>query len=145
MTRETRDSRFERLSGHVQRSRFALAILVCLTWHVGCGEKGPTLVEVSGKVVMNGQPLTAGSIHLTPAEENSFQSDQPSSLLELDGSFSIKTFPYGEGVPPGKYQVTLSPALATRIRHPELADPKQTPWRIEVPAEGLRDRTFEVK
>jgi len=111
----------------------------------GCGSDQPTLVEVTGRVTMQGKPLTAGSIHLTPADTNDFQADQPSSLLELDGSFTIKTFPYGEGVPPGQYQVTLAPALAARIRRPDLADPQKTPWQLDVPPEGVHNHLFEVK
>ena len=30
-----------------------------------------------------------------------------SSLLQTDGTFTAKTFPYGEGMPPGTYKVTL--------------------------------------
>jgi hypothetical protein len=111
----------------------------------GCGSDQPTLVEVTGRVTMRGEPLTAGSIHLTPADTNDFQADQPSSLLELDGSFTIKTFPYGEGVPPGQYQVTLAPALAARIRRPDLADPQKTPWQLDVPPAGIHNHLFEVK
>lgn len=111
----------------------------------GCSSDQPPLVEVSGRVTMRGEPLTAGAIYLTPDATNRFQGDQPSSLLETDGSFRIKTYPYGEGVPPGKYAVTLAPALAARIRRPDLADPKKSPWQVDVPSDGLRDQLFEVK
>jgi hypothetical protein len=94
---------------------------------------------------MAGQPLTAGSIILHPSDANSFQDDNPSSLLQLDGGFTVRTFPFGDGVPPGKYKVTLAPELASRIRRPEYADPKGTPWELEVPATGSVSQTFEVQ
>lgn len=93
---------------------------------------------------MNGKPLTAGAIIFHPDATNPFQDDKPSSLLQIDGSFSIKTYPFGEGVPPGKYQVTLAPELASRIQQPDLGDPQKTPWKVEVPSEGIRDRVFDV-
>jgi hypothetical protein len=112
---------------------------------LGCGPKAPPLVAVTGKVVMAGQPLTAGSIILHPTDANSFKDDNPSSLLQLDGGFTIRTFPFGDGVPPGKYKVTLAPELASRIRRPEYADPKRTPWELDVPATGSVNQTFEVQ
>lgn len=129
-------------------ARWACIVAVALNLSaglLGCDASRPTLVPVTGTVSMNGQPLTAGSIYFQPDASNSFQDDQPSSLLELDGSFTIKTFPHGDGVPPGKYRVTLAPALAARIQRPDLADPAKTPWQVDVPADGLRDYTFEVK
>lgn len=110
----------------------------------GCGGDQPPLVPVKGKVVMAGRPLTAGSILFHPDAANAFQKDKPSSLLQVDGGFAIRTFPYGDGVPPGKYKVTLAPELATRIGRPDYADPAKTPWQIDVPDEGLTAQTFEV-
>ena len=111
----------------------------------GCGSDAPTLVEVSGRVMLAGKPLTAGSITFHPAEGNPFQSDTPSSQLQLDGSFRMKTFPWGYGVPPGDYQVTLSPELAGRINRPECADRIQTPLKITVPVSPLDDYEFNLE
>lgn len=35
--------------------------------------------------------------------------------------------------------------LAKRVGKPQYADPKQTPWQIDVPAAGLTDQLFDVK
>jgi len=123
--------------------RLAVLLLCCLL--TGCGEAPPPLVPVTGKVVLSdGSPVTRGSISFHPDTANSYQKDDPSSLLQVDGSFTMKTFPFGEGVPPGKYKVTLSPDLAGRIRHPEYGLPAKTPWKIEVTEAGVADHTFEV-
>ena len=111
----------------------------------GCGPTKPKLVLASGKVMFKNQPLTAGSIVFYPDAGNDYQKDNPSSLLQLDGSFAMKTFPFGEGVPPGKYKVTLAPELASRIKMPQYADPTRTPWSVEVPDAGLTDKLLEVK
>lgn len=123
-----------------------LLLLALLADVSGCGPSNrPKLVTVTGKVMMNGRPLTAGAIIFHPSDGNSFRDDKPSSLLQTDGSFLIKTFPFGDGVPPGKYKVTLAPELATRIQRPDFGDPKKTTWSVEVPENGLRDQRFEVK
>jgi hypothetical protein len=119
--------------------------LVILGGLAGCGGKQPPLAPVTGKVAMDGQPLTAGSIVFHPDAANAFQDDNPSSLLQLDGSFTMRTFPFGDGVPPGKYKVTLAPELASRIRRPQYADPQKTPWSIEVPENGLNGHVFDVQ
>ena len=84
-------------------------------------------------------------MYLHPDASNSFQDDTPSGQLHLDGSFTIRTFPFGDGVPPGRYKVTLVPELASRIGHPEYGQLESTPWQITVPEGGLTDQKFEVQ
>jgi hypothetical protein len=102
------------------------------------------LVPATGTVTMDGKPLTAGAIIFHPGEGNAYMQDKPSSLLQLDGRFTMKTFPFGEGVSPGAYKVTLAPELAARIGKPEYSNPDKTPWSIDVPEAGLSDQQFEV-
>jgi hypothetical protein len=111
----------------------------------GCGPGKPKLVPVTGKVIQKGNPVTAGSIIFHPDAGNSYQKDRPSSLLQTDGSFTLKTFPFGDGVPPGLYKVTLAPELASRLGRPDYARPDKTPWSVTVPDSGLTDQVFEVK
>jgi hypothetical protein len=112
----------------------------------GCGgPPAPLMVPVTGKVLNNGQPVTAGAIYLHPDAANSYQNDKPSSLLQTDGSFTIKTYPFGEGVPPGQYRVTLAPELAARMKKPVYSQVEKTPWTLDVPEAGVRDHLFEVR
>jgi len=111
----------------------------------GCGPEKPKMVNFSGKVIHQGKGVTAGSIHFFPESSNSYQKDNPSSILQLDGSFTAKTFPFGDGIPPGTYKVTLAPAVASRLNAPSYADPAKTPWTVEVPDAGLKDKVLEVK
>ncbi len=125
--------------------RHFLLILVLLAC-IGCGSsEKPKLVPVIGSVSFESNALTAGNIYFHPSSENSYQKDKPSSVLQLDGSFTIKTFPFGDGVPPGTYKVTLAPELANRIKKPDYANPAKTPWQVEVPDTGLTDLKLEVK
>ncbi|MBX9580696.1 MAG: hypothetical protein K2X87_10345 [Gemmataceae bacterium] len=110
----------------------------------GCSDK-PKLVPVAGTVTLKGGPVTAGSIWFTPDPANPYRGEKPSCQLQLDGSFVMRTYPWGDGVPPGGYKVTLSLELAKRLNKPAYADPARTPWAVEVSAEGLADKVFEVK
>ena len=120
---------------------------LAISLSLGCsrGPEPPLLVPVTGKVQANGEPVTAGAIYFHPDEANSFQGDKPSSLLQVDGSFSVKTYPFGDGVPPGEYKVTLSPELASRLKKAKYGKPDQTPWTIEVTYQGVNDHVFEIK
>ena len=66
-------------------------------------------------------------------------------MLQEDGAFVMKTFPFGNGVAAGKYKVCLNPGLAAGIKRPEYADPKKTPWEIEITDSGITDILFETK
>ena len=121
-----------------------LSLTLLLGTLIGCGNQ-PKLVPVTGKVTHKGQAVTAGSVILYPDTANSFQKDNPSSLLQVDGSFSFKTFPFGEGVPPGRYKVTLAPELASRLKAARYAKPETTPWQVDVPDSGKKDLDLEVK
>ena len=123
-------------------SGFLLSLLIVL---VGCGSDKPRMVVCTGKVTHKGNPVTAGSINFFPDAGNSFQKDNPSSILQMDGSFAAKTFPWGEGIPPGTYRVTLAPQLASRLNAQAYASPEKTPWKIEIPEGGVVDKIFEVK
>jgi len=127
------------------RSWYAPTCLLTLSLILsGCSEPRPTLVPVTGKVIHQGQPVTAGSIYLHAASPTAYQKDTPSSLLQLDGSFSIKTFPFGEGVPPGEYKVTLSPELASRLSLPKYGKVIETPLTITVPPAGIANWQIEL-
>lgn len=112
---------------------------------VGCGEKPPKLVSVTGKAVHNGKPLTAGSLTFHPESGVQEKGDRPSCQLQSDGGFTAQTFPYGDGMPPGAYKVTLSKELASRINRPQLVDPARTPLKVTVPEDGIHDLTLDVK
>jgi hypothetical protein len=130
----------------MQRPRrgLTLAAVFSLAVVLGCGSK-PKTAPVTGRVVHKEKGLTAGSIWFHPASGNSWQGEKPSCQLQEDGSFTMRTYPYGKGVPPGAYKVTLSPELANRIGLPVYGDPNKTPLSIDVPDGGVADKVFEIK
>jgi hypothetical protein len=119
----------------------AIVLLISL---LGCGERPPKLVPVDGKVLPEGKPVTAGSIIFHPAQDNAYTRDNPSSLLQLDGGFSMKTFPFGEGVSPGDYTITLSPEVAQRLSLLDYASQQKSPLKIHVPDDGVKDFVIQL-
>lgn len=78
-----------------------VALVVCLA---GCGQG---LVDVSGQVMLDGEPLTTGTVVFTA-------DDKPMAVGDIgeDGRYSLQTG--GEpGVLPGDYRVSVS-AYRTR-------------------------------
>lgn len=134
------------MSMNISRLVTVLAALLTIS-ATGCGEDPdkPLLVPATGKVTFQGKGLTAGSIIFFPDRDAEYQKDSPSSLLQVDGSFTMKTFPFGDGVAPGKYKVCLSPALAGSIKLPDYADSKKTPWEVEITDTGKKDIVLEAK
>ena len=127
------------------RRMWVIGMAAALGAVAGCGETPPKLVTATGKAVHDGKPLTAGSLTFHPESGSQEKGDRPSSQLQSDGGFTAQTFPYGDGVIPGAYKVTLSPELAKRIKRPLLADPAKTTLKITIPADGIRDLTLDVK
>jgi hypothetical protein len=126
------------------RSFLLAAACVAATCLIGCGG-GPKVAPVTGKVLHKGQSVAPGSIIFHPDAGNTWAGERPTSMIQLDGSFTMKTYPWGDGVPPGSYKVTLEPGLAGRLRKAAYGDVKKTPWTLDVPAEGVKDQLFEVK
>ena len=119
--------------------------LLLIAGGCGRGADSPQLVSVTGKVLMNGDPVTAGAINFYPESTNAYTKDKPSSLLQTDGSFTMKTYPFGEGVPPGKYKVTLAPELASRLKKNNYAYPEKTPWEIEIKEKDVKNVLFDLE
>jgi hypothetical protein len=124
------------------RLLFALLLGVAV---MGCGAGKPKLVTVTGKVLFKNEPVTGGSIWFVPEAANTYQGEKPSCLLQVDGSFNMRTYPYGNGVPPGPYKVMLHPEVAGRLKRPDYGDAAKTPLSVTIPDSGLKDHMFEVK
>lgn len=120
----------------------ATTLCVCC---VGCGPNPPKLVEVTGKAIHKNEPMIAGSIWFHPDPGNEVKGEPSSCVLQMDGSFKMRTYPFGDGVPPGKYKVTFTPELAGRIKLPNYGDPAKTPLELTVPESGLNALVIEAK
>jgi hypothetical protein len=73
----------------------------------GCGTK---YYPVSGEVVFSdGTPLRGGMVFFHPADAHIKTSAQ--GEIQSDGTFQLTTAVKGDGVPEGRYRVTVTPPL----------------------------------
>lgn len=110
---------------------------------VGCG--GVRLAPVDGKVLFDGQPVTAASIYFMPDTTRSPDAKMAVAVLQLDGSFVMLTHPDGRGVIPGWYRVILSLGRRPEKELDKYRTVEKTPLEFQVPASGLRDVRIELQ
>jgi hypothetical protein len=111
------------VSGHFRSSLIGRRVVViavglcCLSFAASCG--GPKLkpikgqlavVPVTGKLMMNGEPLADAQIcfYTTEPLPKGTSSIRPHATTEEDGSFRVSTYGSQDGAPLGKYSVTVS-------------------------------------
>jgi hypothetical protein len=94
MNKEARMFRTWRL--RVPAAMLALAL-------VGCGRAGPPISSVSGKVTLNGKPVTNADICFASPEGYG-----ASARLSANGEFRLGS-QYGRGIPRGQYRVSIVP------------------------------------
>jgi hypothetical protein len=86
----------------VRRSIILFATLLLLT---GCGDGKPTRVPISGKVLIDGQPLTLGAIAYVP------QGARPSgSAIDKNGHFELSCYGHADGAVLGAHRVMVTGA-----------------------------------
>ena len=81
----------------------------------GCDDGRPKRVHVSGKVLIDGQPLKTGYIQFIP------QGARPAGgKIDSEGRFQLTCFDPGDGAVVGKHRVTVTAS--------EFVSPTQTKW-----------------
>jgi hypothetical protein len=85
----------------IVRLVFCLGMMSVLT---GCGDGGPELATVTGKVTKAGQPLASISVTFTPVSG----SVSSAGLTDAEGKFSLQSAAGNDGAIIGKHKVTLS-------------------------------------
>jgi hypothetical protein len=89
--------------------------LISLGFAAGCGDSGPPrldLVEVDGQLQVDGKPfgpvMTIDFVPVDPPESSEASLPAASGPVADDGTFQLKTYEEGDGIPEGKYQVTIT-------------------------------------
>jgi hypothetical protein len=78
-------------------------ILFVALFLAGCG--GPEIVEVTGKVTYNDEPLTSGTVMFQPVGGE--HSQPATGTIQPDGTFKLTTREAGEGATVGENQVLI--------------------------------------
>lgn len=72
---------------HIARSiSGAVTAVMLLAGSLGCQPSGPTIVPVSGKVLLDGKPLTQGNVLTHPSGGRG-----ANGVIQPDGTFRLKT------------------------------------------------------
>ena len=79
----------------------------------GCGDGRAERAPVSGKVTMNGQPLTFGTVQFWPVEGRPARGE-----INKDGTYTLTTFDPGDGAVLGEHTVTVE-AVTTASQAPK--------------------------
>ena len=142
------------------------AVAVVLLSFVGCGDNGPALVPVSGKVTLDGKPLALKNVRFVP--EPGTPGQGAGANTDAEGRYTLLSVRPGAtrdtpGTPPGAYKVVVAePMFPIETKMPEqtgdapapaigLPDPRKrakpvipaaytspeaTPLKVTVPSNG---------
>lgn len=71
----------------------------------GCGGKpGPVLVQLSGTILFEGQPIPPGTLTFVPKEG---KGPTATGTVADAGRFTVSTHSPGDGIPPGVYRIRV--------------------------------------
>jgi hypothetical protein len=100
---------------------------------IGCNDPLPERVPVSGRVTIDGQPVSFGNIRFAPAAGGRVAM----SHISADGGFQLTTYKSGDGCTLGQHAVTVSSFkdLSDTIRH----------WHVPKKYSQLATSSLEVK
>ena len=133
--------------------RSVVAVMVVLTV-AGCGRPGGgSFAPVTGRVVVNGQPLAEGSVHFVPDESRGTSGPMSTGALQSDGSYTLRGPGLNVGAMVGNHRVYLSLPLRYQMPTPVIVDGEvvvQTPAReaaagtkSQIPKQFLQAETSE--
>lgn len=110
----------------------------------GCSDGRPTRVAVSGKVLIDGQPLTKGIVQFVP------EGSRPAAAkLDAEGNFTLTSYDGGDGVVLGTHKVMVaakemvSESKAKWLAPPKYADFRQSGLSFEI-TEPTDDLVIEL-
>jgi hypothetical protein len=86
---------------------------------LGCGKpSGVSFAPVTGRVVVNGQPLAAGTIHFFPDESKGTKGPMSTGALQSDGSYTLRGPGLNVGAMVGNHRVYLTLPLQDQMPTP---------------------------
>jgi hypothetical protein len=98
----------------------ALAVALASALVCGCSDGRPERVPVSGRVLIDGQPLQAGNIRF-----HSRNHRPASAKIEPDGRFTLSTYEFGDGCVTGEHPVSVMGSQLLNARTMRWLAPKK--------------------
>jgi hypothetical protein len=110
----------------------------------GCEKSTVKLHPVRGQVFFKDQPAEGAKVVFLPAgDENAqFRGARPAATVSADGSFEMRTEPYGVGAPAGEYAVLIS-WLPPRDENPNANPKNKLPNKYGAPGKPLLKATVK--
>jgi len=104
---------------HLRIVGFVLVALVFAG--TGCGKRGPKLHPVKGQVFFLDQPAAGAQVVFQPTGGVNAEANMASGTVGPDGTFTLSTYPYGEGAQAGDYHVLINwmPENARELENPK--------------------------
>ncbi|MCI0702922.1 MAG: hypothetical protein L0241_17740 [Planctomycetia bacterium] len=137
-------------SPSIKFARLAGALFLALMV-ASCTSSAPKLYSVKGQVFHGDAPAEGATVvfQLKNAGPNA---PSPSGTVQADGSFTLRTHPYGEGAPSGEYVVLITwyPEDAREQETPKnklparYANPDETPLQATVTDQPLELEPFKI-
>ena len=97
-----------------------LFAIACLVSTLGCADGRPERVPVAGTVLIDGKPLTCGSIMVIPDGER-----PAGGNIGPDGRFQLTSYELNDGVTPGTHRVTVQATERISERETRWLTPKK--------------------
>jgi hypothetical protein len=126
---------------------------LCALLALSCGKNSdvPDNVPVSGKVTVDGDPVTAGQVSYIPYDKEQKTGGMSAGQIDSSGGYVIYTAG-NSGAPPGRYKVTVTPSMVPSGDmkmpsipfNPKYSDASKTPLIINVTA-GAAAGTYDLK
>jgi hypothetical protein len=92
-------------------ARAAALAVAFLTLALGCsGGRKTALAAVTGKITVDGQPLTSGQVSFVPTSKDVEKSGLSAGTIDSSGNYTIYTDGKA-GAPVGTYKITVTPAM----------------------------------
>lgn len=110
----------------------------------GCGDGRPTRVPVSGKVLIDGKPLTEGIVQFVPNDAR-----PAAGKLDSEGRFTLTSYDGDDGVVLGTHRVLIAAkemigeSKAKWLAPPKYADLRSSGLSVEV-TEPIDDLVIEL-
>jgi hypothetical protein len=132
--------------------RSPLAVGMACLFLSGCGggDSGelPT-VRVSGTLLVDGKPVSAGTVHFQPDK------GPPATGIVKDGKFTLTTYKEGDGAIPGKNRVSVEVVTEVPTKDgdttsksliaPKFMNPDESGIQLEVPQAGYSNLQIDIK